>query len=148
MHQKSTLPPLRLLLTSIPTLLKTQLCCPDQPDCIKGALAVYPTGFHPVDPTVVRNIETRRRSESRPSSFFRTARPDSSPVPNSDSSFSCAASVATPDVFEILLRYGARLENSPLHVAAASQDDEGRISKMEYLVGKGVDVNWNYAKRG
>ena len=75
--------------------------------------------------------------------------PDSTPVPNSGSSLNCAASVATPDVFDLLLQRGAKLENSqPLHMAAASQEDSERIPMMEYLVGKGVDVNGSDEARG
>ena len=54
-------------------------------------------------------------------------------------------SAPTPDsgsVFDLLLHYGAKLENSqPLHMAAASQEESGSIQMMEYLIGKGVDVN-------
>lgn len=63
--------------------------------------------------------------------------PDSTPVPKSGSTLNCAASVATPDVFDLLLQNGAVLENSqPLHMAAASPEDSGRIPMMEYLIGK------------
>ena len=75
--------------------------------------------------------------------------PDSVPVPNSGSTLNCAASVATPDVFDLLLRYGAKLENSqPLHMAAASQEDSERIPLMEYLIGKDVNVNGSDEARG
>ena len=68
--------------------------------------------------------------------------PDSAPIPNSGSTLNCAASVATPKVFDMLLHYGAKLESSqPLHMAAASQEESGSIPMMEYLIGKGVDVN-------
>lgn len=78
-----------------------------------------------------------------------SAQPDSTPVPNSGSSLNCAASVATPEVFDLLLQHGAKLENSqPLHMAAAGQEDAGRIPMMEYLVGKGVDVNGSDEARG
>ena len=75
--------------------------------------------------------------------------PDSIPIPNSGSALNCAASVATPKVFELLLQHGATLEDSqPLHMAAASQEDAERIPMMEYLVGKGVDVNASDEARG
>lgn len=75
--------------------------------------------------------------------------PDSTPIPNSGYTLNCAASVATPEVFDLLLRNGAKLENSqPLHMAAASQEDTGRIPMMEYLIGKGVDVNRSDEARG
>lgn len=75
--------------------------------------------------------------------------PDSAPVTNSSSTLNCAASVATPEVFDLLLEYGAKIENSqPLHMAAASQEDSERIPMMEYLVGKGVDVNGSDEARG
>ena len=75
--------------------------------------------------------------------------PNSTPIPNSGSSLNCAASVATPEIFELLLQHGAKLENSqPLHMAAASQEDSGRVPMMEYLVGKGVDVNGSDEARG
>ena len=75
--------------------------------------------------------------------------PDTAPVPNSGAALNCAASVAAPEVFNLLLEYGAKIENSqPLHMAAASQEDSGRIPMMEYLVGKGVDVNGNDEARG
>ena len=75
--------------------------------------------------------------------------PDSTPIPNSGSSLNCAASVATPEVFDLLLQHGAKLENSqPVHMAAASQEDSGRIPMMKYLVGKGVDVNGSDEARG
>lgn len=76
-------------------------------------------------------------------------RPDSAPVSNSGSALNCAASVATPEVFDLLLQHGAKIENSqPLHMAAASQEDSGRIPMMEYLIGKGVDVNGSDEARG
>lgn len=68
--------------------------------------------------------------------------PDSTPVSDSGSALNCAASVATPEVFDLLLQHGAKIENSqPLHMAAAGEEDAGRIPMMEYLVGKGVDVD-------
>ena len=68
--------------------------------------------------------------------------PDSAPVPSSGSALNCAASVATPQVFDLLLQHGAKIENSqPLHLAAAGQEDSWRIPMMEYLIEKGVDVN-------
>lgn len=69
--------------------------------------------------------------------------PDSQPIPSSGSTLNCAASVATPDTFDLLLHHGARIENSqPLHMAAASpEDDVGRFPMLEYLLRKGCDVN-------
>lgn len=68
--------------------------------------------------------------------------PDSAPLPDSGSALNCAASVATPQVFDLLIRHGAKLANSqPLHMAAASPEDAGRIPMMEYLLSKGCDVN-------
>ncbi len=68
---------------------------------------------------------------------------------DSGSALNCAAAVGTLAVFELLLRHGARIENSqPMHMAAASEEDAGRIPMMEYLVGKGVDVNGSDGARG
>lgn len=36
---------------------------------------------------------------------------DSAPIPNSDLTLNCAASVATLEVLDVLLQYGAKLEN-------------------------------------
>ncbi|KAF6225512.1 hypothetical protein HO133_009512 [Letharia lupina] len=75
--------------------------------------------------------------------------PDSAPVPDSGSTLDCAASAATPATFDLLLQHGAKLENSQaLHMAAASQEDAGRIPMMEYLLRKGCDINAGDEARG
>ncbi len=75
--------------------------------------------------------------------------PDSQPIPSSGSTLNCAASVATPDTFDLLLHHGARIENSqPLHMAAASQEDAERIPMLEHLLRKGCDVNAGDEARG
>jgi len=70
------------------------------------------------------------------------------PQQNSGWNLDSAATHRTPDIFALLLSYGARLENAiPLHHAAGSGPSPHglprttRMPMLEYLVGLGLDVN-------
>ena len=52
-----------------------------------------------------------------------------------------AAASSTPTVFQILLDHGARMEDAnPLH-AAANARGEGRLAMVDFLLGKGLEIN-------
>ncbi|ORX94100.1 ankyrin repeat-containing domain protein [Clohesyomyces aquaticus] len=70
---------------------------------------------------------------------------DMRPAENMGCCLNDAAAYSTPEMFALLLEYGAKLENAiPLHFAAGYGLDAApreRIPMMEYLIGLGVDVN-------
>lgn len=77
--------------------------------------------------------------------------PDASPLSDSGAVLDTAASIASPEVFALLLQHGAKLQNSlPLHAAAAStsKSDGESIPLMEYLLELGVDINGSDEARG
>ena len=77
--------------------------------------------------------------------------PDASPLFDSGAVLDTAASIATPEVFALLLQHGAKLQNSlPLHAAAAStsKSDGESIPLMEYLLELGVDIDGSDEARG
>ncbi|KAF2735294.1 ankyrin, partial [Polyplosphaeria fusca] len=67
------------------------------------------------------------------------------PIPNSGSALNTAASFCTPEIFALLLSYGADISNAiPLHSAVGQPlhvVPESRIPMLEYLLGLGLDIN-------
>ncbi|KAF2117971.1 ankyrin repeat-containing domain protein [Lophiotrema nucula] len=67
------------------------------------------------------------------------------PVQDSGAALNACARSSSPDIFQLLLSHGAKLENAvPLHMAAGVGPEVppgGRIPMMKYLVGLGIDVN-------
>ncbi|CAD6593251.1 MAG: hypothetical protein ASARMPRED_007180 [Alectoria sarmentosa] len=77
--------------------------------------------------------------------------PRALPVTDSGAVLDTAASIASPEVFGLLLQRGAKLEISlPLHAAAASasKTDDESIAMMEYLLQLGVDIDGSDEARG
>ena len=77
--------------------------------------------------------------------------PDASPLSDSGAVLDTAASIASPEVFALLLQHGAKLQNSlPLHAAAAStsKSDGESIPLMAYLLELGVDIDGSDEARG
>lgn len=53
-----------------------------------------------------------------------------------------AAAISTVKIFDLLLAYGARLEDShPLYAAASGTHSPERVAMMEHLLNLGVDIN-------
>ncbi|KAF2277837.1 ankyrin [Westerdykella ornata] len=67
------------------------------------------------------------------------------PIPNSGWALNAAAAFSTPEIFALLLSYGADISNAiPLHYAVRTSPKEvpgSRIPMLEYLVGLGLDIN-------
>ena len=73
------------------------------------------------------------------------------PVTDSGAVLDAAAGAANLEIFSLLLRHGAKLENSlPLHAAAAStsKGDEESLAMMGYLLQLGVDIDGSDESRG
>ncbi|KAF8846953.1 hypothetical protein BDZ45DRAFT_783110 [Acephala macrosclerotiorum] len=68
---------------------------------------------------------------------------ESLPNPNSHEALNHAAGISNPVVFDLLVEYGAKIENcSALHSAAASQSSEAKcISMISHLLNLGFDIN-------
>jgi hypothetical protein len=74
-----------------------------------------------------------------------------SQIPRLDSGYvlDAVASSSTVGVLDLLLAYGAKLENSlALHWAAQASEDHGRIPMMERLLELGMDINGSDVVRG
>lgn len=77
--------------------------------------------------------------------------PRSSSVTNSGAALNTAAALSSPATIDLLIQYGAKLENSlPLHAAAVSdvKPDGERIPMIAHLLELGVDINGTDEKRG
>ena len=72
------------------------------------------------------------------------------PIRSSWTALAFAAQSSTPAVIDLLMSYGARIEDCcPLHEAALVHEDAERIPMMAHLLKLGVDVNaQDYLKHG
>ena len=83
------------------------------------------------------------------SQIFNISDPLTPSINNSGEALDAAAAESSIAVFDLLLSRGAKLENSfPLHAAAGSSEDSGRIPMMAHLLELGVDIDGDDSSMG